>query len=60
MAMSKRKKRIYLTILLLSIVVGLLVPLVINKFADSEEMKYYYPHDRDREDYLKEKKLDVK
>ena len=60
MAMSKRKKRIYFAILLLSIVVGLLVPLVINKFADSDEKKYYYPHDKDREDYLKDRKSDEK
>ena len=59
MAMSKKRKKIYFTILLLAIVIGLLVPFVINKVADSEDIKYYYPHDRDREDYLKNKKLEV-
>ncbi len=60
MVMSKRTKKIYFTILLLSIVIGLLVPFAINKFIDSKDAKYYYPQDNDREDYLKDKKLEVK
>lgn len=56
----KTRKRFYLTILLVAVVLGLLIPIICEKLSSVGEPDYYYPHDVDREDYLKEKKQEVK
>jgi hypothetical protein len=56
---TKLRKRFYLTILLVALILGVLIPLMIKKFSEVKEPDYYYPHDIDREDYLKEKEPEV-
>ncbi len=57
---AKMRKRFYLAILLVAVILGLLIPLIAEKLSNVREPDYYYPHDVDREDYLKEKKQEVK
>lgn len=57
---TKLRKRFYLAILLVVLVLGILIPLIAEKLSSVKEPDYYYPHDVDREDYLKEKNPEVK
>jgi hypothetical protein len=59
MARRKRRippthKRIYLLIALIIILAGIAVPFITDflRTASHWNKEYYYPHDREREDYL--------
>ena len=57
---AKMRKRFYLAILLVAVILGLLIPFIAEKLSNVREPDYYYPHDIDREDYLKGKEQEVK
>jgi hypothetical protein len=55
MAISKRRRKYYLIILITALLLGLIIPFAIDKFRSTEEPVYYYPHDSDRQNYLDNK-----